>query len=103
MNVHERILTLCKERNISLSKLAKTAGLAETTVYDWFNEVHSNPSLKALEDICAVFNISLAEFFSDIKADKLSKKEIRLLELFNKLPLKQQDKALTMLELLTEL
>lgn len=35
-----------------------------------------------IEDICNVFNITLAEFYSDIDFDKLTSKEIVLLEAF---------------------
>ena len=102
MNIHERIKNLCEEKGLSLSKLAKQAGLSETTVYDWFNENNRTPSIKALEDICSVFGISLAQFFSKVDFDNLTEKEIRLLELFRKVPDKNKDKALAMLEILTD-
>lgn len=102
MYIQNRIQELCNKRGISLSKLAKQSGLSETTVYDWFNENNRTPSIKALEDICLVFEISLAEFFSAIHPDDLSEKEIRLLELFRKLPDKNKDKALSMLQMLVE-
>jgi transcriptional regulator with XRE-family HTH domain len=102
MNIQDRIQELCQKNGLSLSKLAKQSGLSETTVYDWFNENNRTPSIKALEDICLVFEISLAEFFSAINPNELSEKEIRLLELFRKLPDKNKEKALSMLEMLMD-
>jgi len=74
-----------------LSKLAKEAGLSETTVYDWYNENHFTPSRKAIDDICSAFDITLSEFYSDIELDKLTEKEIKLLEVFKKVPIEKQD------------
>lgn len=102
MDVRDRIHALCKERGMSLSKLAKRAGLAETTVYDWFNDNNRQPSLKALEDVCAVFEITPAQFFSEVEADKLTEQELRLLELYRKLPEKKKATALKLFEILTE-
>ena len=102
MDIHERIRELCKRNQWSLSKLAKKAGLSETTVYDWYNENHYTPSRRAIEDICAVFGISLAEFYSDVEVDKLTDKEMKLLETFRKIPDKKKDAVLAMVEAFTE-
>ncbi len=91
MDIHERIKQLCKKKKWSLSKLAKEAGLSETTVYDWYNENHFTPSRKAIDDICSAFGITLSEFYSDIELDKLTEKEIKLLEVFKNVPTEKQD------------
>ena len=91
MNVHERILSLLNERGWSLYKLAKEAGLYETTVYDWFNENHFTPSRKSLEYVCAALEISQAEFYSNIDETNLSAEQFSLLELVENLsPAKQK-------------
>lgn len=102
MTVQKRILELCQERKMSLSKLANDSGLAETTVYDWFNKKNRTPSIKALEDVCAVFQISLAQFFSGVDFNALPQNEIHLLEIFRKIPDKNKEKALSMLEMLID-
>ena len=91
MDIHERIKQLCKKKKWSLSKLAKEAGLSETTVYDWYNENHFTPSRKAIDDICSAFGITLSEFYSDIELDKLTEKEIKLLEVFKNVTKEKQD------------
>lgn len=91
MDIHDRIKQLCEKNKWSLSKLAKEAGLSETTVYDWYNENHFTPSRKAIDDVCSAFGITLSEFYSDIELDKLTDKEIKLLEVFKKVPSDKQD------------
>lgn len=85
MDIHERILQLCKERNWTLYKLAHEAGISEATVYGWFNENHFIPSRSSIEDICRAFGISVSAFYNDIDLDKLSPQQIELLTLFEKL------------------
>lgn len=86
MNIQEKILQLCKERNWSLYKLAHEAGISETTVYGWFNQHHFTPSRSSIEDICRAFEISVSTFYNDIDLDKLTPQQIELLDLFEKVP-----------------
>lgn len=102
MDVKEKINTLRKERGWTLCKLAKEIGISQTAVYNWYNEKNSSPSRETVEDICAVFQISIAEFYADIDSDNLTEKEVRLLELFRKIPTKNQEKAISMLEMLMD-
>ena len=41
--VAERIIELCKERNIALNTLANVSGVAPSTVYSMLNEKSQNP------------------------------------------------------------
>lgn len=85
MDVRDRIQELCEKKKISFSKLAKAAGLSETTVYDWYNENQRMPTVKVLEDVCLVLEISMSQLFSDIDYKDLSPDQICLLENFEKL------------------
>ena len=100
MDIKEKITKIRKQKGWSLSKLATQAGLTTTTVYNWYNDKNATPSRDSIEDVCVAFGISIAEFYADIEMDNLTEKEIRLLELFRKIPEKEQEKALSMLELL---
>ncbi|MBE7101412.1 MAG: helix-turn-helix transcriptional regulator [Clostridiales bacterium] len=100
MDIKEKITKIRKQKGWSLSKLATQAGLTTTTVYNWYNDKNATPSRDSIEDVCVAFGISVAEFYADIEMDNLTEKEIRLLELFRKIPEKEQEKALSMLELL---
>ena len=95
-------MELCKEKKWSLSKLAKETGIAESTVYDWYNENHFTPSRRTIESICEAADISLAEFYSDIEVDKLTDKETKLLELFRQVPDKKKDAVLTVVQSLID-
>ena len=86
MDIRQKIDKLRKEKGLSRSKLAKEAGLAETTVYNWYNDNGFTPSRKAIEDVCAALEIPVAEIYSDIETDKLTSQQIQLLELFEKVP-----------------
>jgi len=100
LDIKEKITKIRKQKGWSLSKLATQAGLTTTTVYNWYNDKNATPSRDSIEDVCVAFGISVAEFYADIEMDNLTEKEIRLLELFRKIPEKEQEKALSMLELL---
>ena len=102
MNVHERILSLLNERGWSLYKLAKEAGLYETTVYDWFNEKNFTPDRNSIELICAALDISLTEFYSGIDEGKLDGEQMLLLELFAKVPKKKRNIVFDLLRNLSE-
>ena len=95
MDIKEKITKLRLEKGWSLSKLARTAGISENAVYNWYNEKNFTPSRDAIEDVCAAFDISLAEFYSDIEVDKLTDKETKLLEIFRNLSEKQKDSVIT--------
>lgn len=63
MNVYKRIETLCSERGIKLSKVAKDCKLSTHVLYDW-RSGKTEPTLVAVEKVCEYFQISLSEFFS---------------------------------------
>lgn len=102
MDVHKRIEELRLKRGWSRSKLAKESGLSETTVYDWFNENHFTPSRRAIEDVCAAFGITLAQFYSDINFDGLSEMQMRLLEFFDKVPERKKSIVIDVVKSFTE-
>lgn len=84
MDVKQRIDELRIKRGWTLSKLATEIGVSDTTVYAWFNEQNYQQSRKTIEEVCDVFNITLAEFYSNIDFDNLKAQEVVLLEAFRK-------------------
>ena len=102
MEAKEKINKLRLEKGWKLCQLARKAGITPNTVYNWYNSKNATPSAESIENVCTAFNISVAEFYADVQTDNLTEKEIRLLELFRKVPDKNKDKALTMLEMLTD-
>lgn len=86
MTVQDRISELLKERGWSKYKLAKEAGFYKATVYDWFNEKHFTPDRESIEMVCAALEISQAEFYSGVDESDLNAEQVKLLELFEKIP-----------------
>lgn len=101
-DIQKRILELLSERGWSIYKLAQETGIHQTTIYDWFNEKKFTPSRKSLEAVCAALGISLAEFYSGIDADTLDDDQIRLLELFEKIPASKRKIVFDFLSVIAE-
>lgn len=63
--VQKRIINPCKERNITLNKLATNSGLSYSTVFSIFYGKSNSPKLATILHICEGFNIELTDFFND--------------------------------------
>ncbi len=57
-----RIRKLCKERKITINKLATLAGLKQSTVDNILRGTSKNPKVRTLHKIANVFNMTLSEF-----------------------------------------
>ena len=58
-----RIIGLCKERNITVGKLCAKAGTTSSTISDIMNGVTKNPGVLTIKRLCDAFEITLADFF----------------------------------------
>lgn len=94
MDIKDRIDKLRMDRGWTLNRLATEIGVADTTVYSWFNEQNYQPSRKTIEEVCEVFGITLAEFYSEIDFDKVTAKEAVLLEAFRAVPDEQKEQVI---------
>jgi len=63
--ISKRILTLCKERNITINKLASIAGLRFSTIRCIFYGRSKNPGTRTILDICEALEISIYDFYND--------------------------------------
>jgi len=61
--VRNRILELCRERNLSIHGLACSAGISPSTVKSILNGASKNPGIVTIKMLCDGLNISLTEFF----------------------------------------
>lgn len=59
----QRILDLCKERNITINALANLSALPPSTLKNIIYGVSNNPGVVTIKIICDGFDISLCEFF----------------------------------------
>ena len=65
--VGNRISHLRKQKNISVNKLAKTAGISQSYLRDIELE-NKNPTIEIVALICQALGISLKDFFDDDSA-----------------------------------
>lgn len=65
--VAERIIQICKERNMAINALANISGVSPSTVYSMLNAKSQNPGIVSIKKLCDGWGITLREFFdSDI-------------------------------------
>ena len=60
-----KILNICKERNITINKLANICGITQSTLDNIVNGNSKNPTLLTIVRICDGIGITMKEFFSD--------------------------------------
>ena len=61
--VAQRILKLCRERNIAVNALANISGVSPSTIYSMLNQKSQNPGVVSIKKICDGFEITVREFF----------------------------------------
>ena len=61
--VAQRILELCRERNIAVNALANNSGVSPSTIYSMLNQKSQNPGVVSIKKICDGFEITVREFF----------------------------------------
>lgn len=63
--VSERILSMCKERGITINALARYSALPPSTVKNIIYGVSKNPGVVTIKMICDGLDISIEDFFAD--------------------------------------
>ena len=61
--VAERIIQICKERNMAINALANLSGVSPSTVYSMLNAKSQNPGVVSIKKLCDGWGITLKEFF----------------------------------------
>ena len=61
--VAQRILELCRERNIAVNALANISGVSPSTIYSMLNQKSQNPGVVSIKKLCVGFEITVREFF----------------------------------------
>ena len=69
--VAQRILQICKERNLAINAIANIAGVSPSTIYSMLNEKSMNPGIVSIKKICDGFDMTLREFFDSDLFDNL--------------------------------
>ena len=63
--VAERIVQLCRERNIAINALANISGVAPSTIYSMLNTKSQNPGVVSIKKLCDGLEITLRDFFDN--------------------------------------
>lgn len=61
--VAQRILELCRERNIAVNALANISGVSPSTIYSMLNQKSQNPGVVSIKKICDGLEITVRQFF----------------------------------------
>ena len=69
--VANRILELCKEKQIAINALANISGVPPMTVYSILNTKSNNPGIVTIKKLCDGLGITLGQFFATSEFDKL--------------------------------
>ncbi len=62
--ITERILELCKERNITPNKLGTISGVEPSTITSIFYGKSKNPGIVTIKCLCDGLDISIFDFFN---------------------------------------
>ena len=61
--VAERILELCKEKNITVNKLSTISGVTQSTVNDIVNHKARNIGIVTIKKLCDGLDMTITDFF----------------------------------------
>ena len=68
--VRDRILALCRERNISVNKLSNMSGVTQSTVNNIVSGRNNSATISTIKKLCDGLDISIEDFFhSDLFRD----------------------------------
>ena len=62
--VRERILELCKERNLSINKLCSISGVTQSTVNNIISGRNNSATVATVKMLCDGLDITIEAFFS---------------------------------------
>ncbi len=105
-NVIQHIVEICKQRNLSIYKLAKMSDMPYSSLNNSIKHNHI-PSIRILMKICNGLNISLSQFFAGIEDNVdnnvLPSEQQDVLTLWNLLDSKSKEFALVYMKGLAHL
>ena len=60
--IANRIATLCKERGLSINRLASMSNVKQSTIDNIMHGASKNPGIQTLHKIALTFNMTVSEF-----------------------------------------
>ena len=74
--VRERILELCRERDISINRLSSMSGVTQSTVNNIVSGRNRSTTISTIKKLCDGFGVTLGQFFSTETFDALEPTEL---------------------------
>ena len=96
MNIVENILKIMESKQITVYRMEKDTGIRQTTFISW--KKGSQPPADKLLKIARYLEVTPNEIFGYEKSINLNENELEMLELFRKLPEREQIKFIGRLE-----
>ena len=62
--ISKRIIDICKDKNMSINKLANKCGISPMTIYSITNLKSKNPGVITIKILCDGWGITLPDFFN---------------------------------------
>lgn len=69
--VRQRILDICKERNITVNKLSTMCGITQSTLNNIVSGRNNSVTVSTVKKICDGLDMTIVEFFQADLFDKL--------------------------------
>ena len=60
-----RIISLCKEKNITVNKLSTVCGITQSTLNNIVSGRNNSPTVSTVKKICDGLEITVQDFFDD--------------------------------------
>ena len=70
--IANRILSLCRQRRLSINKLANMSNIKQSTVDNIIHGGSRNPQIKTLHKVAYAFGMTMSEFFDFQEMDDVS-------------------------------
>lgn len=103
MDIIKRVDDFCKLHNISKYRLSQITGISQSALSK-MSKQQSTLSVDTIQRICAAFDISMAQFFSETDTyPDLTAQQKHLLSNWNLLNKEKKEYAMIMIEKLIEL
>lgn len=69
--IRQRILKLCKEKGLTVNRLATISGVTQSTLNNITSGRNNSATVSTIKKLCDGLNISLREFFDSPEFDQL--------------------------------
>lgn len=96
--IYEKVDSLRLKNGWTIYELAKKAGVAPTTIYNWRDRL-SSPTLSLLEAVCSAFEISVIDFLlNEDELMALTEEQKEVMRLWNTLSSEQKKSIINLMK-----